>query len=141
MTLNRPNEYDDDDEGAVNILAEDTYFGLEIVDLQTRRYHSRVRLLEDWQIQGGLAGANFLSNGQPLCAVLEFLLNIPGVTEAQVRAYHFTVTKSPIFSWDSIQGQIGSILLGIRTAVTETTELEKNWREILKLRDLVDPAA
>ena len=113
------------------MLTQDGFIGVETTpDENIRVYHSRLRLMEDWQIQGGLAGATQLSDGTPVCATLEFLLSLPGVAEAQVMAYRFVVKKSPVFSWGEVEKPIAALLLGVRTVLDETSELDSLFHDI-----------
>lgn len=71
-------------------------------DFDWRVYHTKLRLIDDYQVQAGYAGAGFVADGVPICATLELLLDVPGVTWAQVTAHAFSVRKSPTFTWEEV---------------------------------------
>lgn len=124
------------------MIRESTYFGVEKVpnDDNTRVYHSRLRLLDErWQYQGGFKGIRLagMSDDQevPLASVLAFVLDLDGVTFAEVKAYQLTVKKSPLFSWDEIEVNLLPLWLGIKPALeaTEVFEIEAQ-REMICTR-------
>jgi hypothetical protein len=67
-----------------------------------RVYHTRM-VLTDFASQGVVKceGVEILVDG-----ILEFVISMPGVTQALVEPHRLTVTKSPLFDWEEIEPRI-----------------------------------
>jgi len=108
------------------IKAKNDYVGIERLDDPCLTvYHSRVRLLDDgWQIQSGYKGVEYIAQDLPIGSVLEFILSLPGVEAADVKAYRAIVRKGLVFEWDEIDRPMVDLLLGVQLACSETDPVE-----------------
>lgn len=104
---------------------ETSYFAVEDVNEHVRNYHSRMKLLDEGQqYQGGLSGAAMLQDGSEINALLAFVLAIPGVAEAVVKAHAVTIRKSPVFEWAAIDDVLIPLWYGIKLAIEATDVVE-----------------
>lgn len=102
----------------------DSFFWIENSkeDPHTRRYHSRLRLLDEgYQGLAGHKGVIAVDDFTPLPSVLKFVLDVDGVSWARITAYYVDVTKSPVYSWLAIDSKLCELWAGIIPALVETT--------------------
>jgi hypothetical protein len=106
------------------VLRETPFFRVEQPSVDVRTYHVRLRLLDDAGSQGFVAGSEHGDWGFEVSPLLRFVLTIPGVAGAEVRAYYLAVQKSPLFSWDEIETELMPLIYGVKQAIVETAVAE-----------------
>lgn len=94
---------------------------IQEINENQRVYHSRERLLPmGLGMIGMLKGQETRTDLDlgvtinELPSVLVFVLGISGVVQAEVRAHHVVLVKSPVFDWDEIDDHMLRLLQGAK---------------------------
>ncbi len=100
-------------------LLENRWFRVEQTENpDVRIYGSRLPLLpEGWGVQGLIKGQQSRDDLPfEVAPVLKLVADVPGVAQAEVRAYQIVVIKSPVFSWEEIDLHMLPLMRGVVSA-------------------------
>jgi hypothetical protein len=106
------------------MIRENMWFAVEDVEdnKNCRVYHSKLRLLDEHAVEGGMrnttSGIDTKGLSFDLNSVLAFVLDVRGVTAVETRAYQVTVVKSPVVAWAEIDNELMPLLYGVKQALT-----------------------
>jgi hypothetical protein len=92
--------------GVENFLDKPPFAIATTSDPECRIFHTRMILTD--HVCVGVSGCDNVA--ELVEGILDFVMRLPGVVQAQVERHKLTVVKSPMFSWDEIEEPLVELL-------------------------------